>query len=50
MIGGVCSAIADRFDMSVTIVRALTVIAVLFFGLGIWLYLLLWLLIPLDRR
>jgi phage shock protein C len=50
MIGGVCTAIANRFDMSVTIVRALTVIAVLFFGLGVWIYLLLWLLIPLDRR
>ena len=34
VIAGVCVAIANRFDMSVTIVRALMVIAVLFFGLS----------------
>lgn len=49
VLAGVCVAIANRFDMSVAIVRALMVFAVLFFGLGIWLYLILWLLIPLGR-
>jgi phage shock protein PspC (stress-responsive transcriptional regulator) len=49
VLGGVCSAIANRFDMSVTVIRLLMVLAVVFFGLGIWLYLILWLLIPLDR-
>ncbi len=49
VIGGVCAAIANRFDMSVTIVRALMVVGVVFFGLSLWLYVILWLLIPLDR-
>ena len=31
-------------------IRARMVISVLFFGLSIWLYLILWLVIPLDRR
>ncbi|GAA1981941.1 PspC domain-containing protein [Microbacterium pumilum] len=50
VIAGVCVAIANRFDMSVAVIRALMVISVLFFGLSIWLYLILWLVIPLDRR
>ena len=49
MIGGVCAAIANRFEMSATIVRALMVLGVVFFGLSIGLYLILWVLIPLDR-
>jgi phage shock protein PspC (stress-responsive transcriptional regulator) len=48
MIGGVCMAIANRFDMSVAIIRTLMVLAVVFFGFSIWLYLILWLVIPLE--
>ena len=47
MIGGVCMAIANRFDMSVAIIRTLMVLGVVFFGFSIWLYLILWLVIPL---
>ena len=50
MIGGVCMAIANRFDMSVAIIRTLMVLAVVFFGFSIWLYLILWLVIPLERN
>ena len=46
VIGGVCLAIANRFDMSPIVVRVVMVGSVVFFGLSIWLYLLLWLLIP----
>lgn len=49
VLGGVCLAIAHRFEMSVTVVRVVMVGAVVFFGLSIWLYLILWLLIPLAR-
>ncbi|MCC2033664.1 PspC domain-containing protein [Microbacterium allomyrinae] len=49
VIGGVCAAIANRFEMSATVVRVLMVGSILFFGLSIGLYLILWLLIPLDR-
>ncbi|WP_442574666.1 PspC domain-containing protein [Microbacterium sp. F51-2R] len=49
VIGGVCLAIANRFDMSPIVIRVLMVGSVVFFGLSIWLYLLLWLLIPQAR-
>ena len=46
MIAGVCSAVARRFDLSPTTVRVVTVLAVLFAGLSIWAYVLLWIIIP----
>ena len=49
VIGGVCLAIANRFEMSPIVVRIVMVGSVVFFGLSIWLYLLLWLLIPLGH-
>ena len=49
VIAGVCAAIANRFEMSATVVRVLMVASVLFFGLSIGLYLILWVLIPLER-
>ena len=49
MIAGVCAAIAHRFGWNTTLVRVLTVIAVLFAGLSLWVYLLLWLVIPVER-
>jgi len=49
VLGGVCLAIANRFEMSVTVIRVLMVGSVVFFGLSIWLYLLLWLIIPQHR-
>ena len=49
VIAGVCVAIANRFEMSAWVIRALMVVSVVFFGLSLWLYLILWLLIPLER-
>ncbi|QIG38633.1 PspC domain-containing protein [Microbacterium sp. 4R-513] len=49
VLGGVCLAIANRFEMSPIVVRVVMVGSVVFFGLSIWLYLLLWLLIPLGK-
>lgn len=50
VIGGVCVAIANRFEMSAWVIRALFVVSVVFFGLSIWVYLLLWLIIPAERQ
>jgi len=46
MIAGVCAAVAHRFDISPTTVRIVTVLAVLFAGLSIWAYILLWIIVP----
>lgn len=49
VIAGVCSAVARRFDVSPTIVRVITVLAVLFAGLSLWAYVLLWIVIPKEQ-
>lgn len=49
VIAGVCAALADRFGVSRTLIR----LAFLVFGLvgaGEVVYLLLWILIPKERR
>ena len=48
-IAGVCAAIANRFGWNVTLVRILALIAVVFFGLSLWIYILLWIVVPSDR-
>ena len=49
IIAGACLAVANRFGINVVAVRILTVLATVFFGLSIWVYLLLWVLIPSER-
>jgi phage shock protein PspC (stress-responsive transcriptional regulator) len=49
MIAGVCQGIADRFGCSVVPIRVLTVGAIVFFGISILLYLVLWILMPDER-
>lgn len=46
VIAGVCSAVARRFGVKPTTVRVITVIAVLFAGLSLWAYILLWIVVP----
>lgn len=46
VIGGVCSGLADYFNLDVALVRVLFVIALLFASFGFWLYLILWIVIP----
>lgn len=46
VIAGVCAGIARRFDMKSSTVRILAVILVLFAGLSLWAYILLWVLMP----
>lgn len=45
-IGGVCSGVAARLNLDPLVVRAVLVLLGLFFGLGVTLYLVAWLLIP----
>jgi len=48
VVAGVCAAVARRFGWDPTLVRVLTVIAVIFFGLSFWAYILLWIVIPSE--
>jgi phage shock protein C len=46
-LGGVCSGLAEYFDMDVTLVRVLWLLVVLCGGTGILLYVILWIVLPL---
>lgn len=46
VIGGVCSGLANYFDIDVTLVRLLFAVAFFVFSSGFWIYLLLWLILP----
>jgi phage shock protein PspC (stress-responsive transcriptional regulator) len=48
VLGGVCAALARRFDVSPLVVRALFVISCVLPGPQILLYLGLWLVIPSE--
>ncbi|MFV0460033.1 MAG: PspC domain-containing protein [Actinomycetales bacterium] len=48
VIAGVCAALADRFGMSVTLVRLLFVASLLLPGPQVLLYVVLWVLIPQE--
>jgi len=50
MIGGVCAGIAEYFDWDTTLVRAAYAISVLFFGVGLFLYIILWIIMPLPQE
>jgi phage shock protein C len=49
VIAGVCAGIARRFDMSVNTVRVITVVCVLFAGLPVAVYIVLWIVMPSDN-
>lgn len=48
-IAGVCLAIANRFGWSATTVRILAIVGLVFLGLPLWAYVILWILIPTDH-
>ena len=48
IIGGVCSGLADYFDIDIVLVRAIFAASFLFAGVGLGLYLLLWIFVPAD--
>ncbi|WP_308606577.1 PspC domain-containing protein [uncultured Corynebacterium sp.] len=48
MLGGVCGGIAQTYNLDPTLVRILFVVATLLGFLGILLYLILWVVIPVE--
>lgn len=50
VIAGVCLAIANRFGWKPTTVRVLTLLSLLLPGPQILLYLVLWIVIPGEKR
>lgn len=46
MIAGVCGGIAEYFGLDTSLVRIATLIPILAGGLSLWVYIILWLIIP----
>lgn len=46
MIGGVCGGVANYFKIDPTIVRVIWVIAALVYGVGVLLYIIIWMVAP----
>lgn len=49
VLAGICGGIADYFDVDTSLVRIIAFVLVFFMGLSLWVYILLWLLIPEER-
>lgn len=46
LVAGVCSGLADYLNIDVTILRIVWIILVLFYGIGILAYIILWIVMP----
>ena len=43
---GVCGGLADFFGLDPSLIRIATLILILFGGLSLWVYIILWLIVP----
>ena len=48
MLGGVAGGLADYFSIDSSLVRFLFILAVIAWGTGFWLYVVLWIVLPLS--
>ena len=49
-IAGVCGGLAQYFDVDPTVVRIIFLIMLLMGSLGFWVYLIIWIVAPLDSK
>ncbi len=47
-IAGVCSGLADYFDVDPTVMRIIFLLLLLTGSLGFWIYLIIWIVAPWD--
>lgn len=48
IIGGVCQGLADYFGIDVVVVRLIALFALFCFSAGFWVYIILWIAVPLE--
>ncbi|ACQ80645.1 phage shock protein C, PspC [Beutenbergia cavernae DSM 12333] len=46
IVGGICAGMAEQWNLDITIVRIVVVLLLLLPVLGVWAYLVAWLLLP----
>lgn len=49
MIAGVCAGLANYFNIDVTLMRVLFVVAMIGGGFGFWMYIILWIVVPEEN-
>ena len=49
VIAGVCGGIAEHFKIDAALLRLISLILILFGGLSLWVYVILWLIIPKQQ-
>lgn len=50
ILGGVCAGIGDYFDVDPVVIRVAYVASVLFLGVPLFIYFLMWIFVPSDHR
>ena len=45
-IGGVCAGLAEHLDLDVSLVRVLTVVLLIPYGVALWAYIVAWIIVP----
>ena len=50
ILGGVCAGIGDYFDLDPVVVRVAYVASVLFLGVPLFIYFLMWIFVPSDKH
>ena len=50
IIAGVCAGLADFFGLDSSTVRLATLLLILFGGLSLWVYIILWIIVPSAPR
>lgn len=50
VIAGVCGGVAEFFGLDASMVRLATVLLILFAGLSLWVYIILWLIVPQSPK
>ena len=50
VLAGVCGGLADYFGLNRGLIRLATAILILFGGLSLWVYIILWIIVPRAPR
>lgn len=50
VIGGVCGGIAHFTNIDPTLLRIITLLCIVFGGLSLWIYIILWIFMPIDSN
>ena len=50
VLAGVCAGLAEYFGLSTSLVRLVTALLLIFGGLSLWVYIILWIVMPSDEK